>query len=91
MRLLPRVLVRLHTVEQPQHTWLTSLVRRPRRLAGLAALRRCLNAREYPSLGLAAGDTGVPLPRCRGAVIVQGMRVVVPRGNPSRVSTADDA
>src|SRR4030095_3087024 len=28
MRLLPHVLVRLHTVEQPQHTWLTSLVRR---------------------------------------------------------------
>jgi hypothetical protein len=28
MRLLPRVLVCLHTVEQPQHMWLTSLVRR---------------------------------------------------------------
>src|SRR5262249_55293896 len=41
MRLLPHVLVRLHTVEQPQHTWLTSLVRRLQRLAGLAALRRC--------------------------------------------------
>ena len=62
MRLLSRVLVRLHTVEQPQHTWLTSLVRRLQRLAGLAALRRCLNARERPSLRPAAGDTRVSLP-----------------------------
>jgi hypothetical protein len=60
MRLLPRVLVRLHAVEKPQHTWLTSLVRRLRRLAGSAALRRYLNARESPSLGPAAGDTGEP-------------------------------
>jgi hypothetical protein len=62
MRLLPRVLVRLHTVKKPQHTWLTALVRQLRRLMGSAVLRRCLNASERPSLGQAAGDTGVPLP-----------------------------
>jgi hypothetical protein len=90
MRRLPRVLVRLHTVEQLQDTRRTALVRRPRRLAGLAAVRRGLNASKYPALGLAAGDTGVRLPRCRGAVMVQGRRVVVPRGNPSRVRAADD-
>ena len=33
MRLLQRVLVRLHAVEKPQHTLHTSLVRRLRRLA----------------------------------------------------------
>jgi hypothetical protein len=49
MRLLQRVLVRLHSVEKPQHTLRTSLVRRLLRLAGQAALWRCLNARERPS------------------------------------------
>jgi hypothetical protein len=34
VRLLPRVLVRLHAVEQPQHTWLTSLMRCIQRIEG---------------------------------------------------------
>src|SRR5215831_11020859 len=34
VRLLPRVLARLHTVEKPQHTWLTSPVRWIQRIEG---------------------------------------------------------
>ena len=40
MRLLPRVLVRLHAVKKPQYTLFTALVRPLRRLAGKAMVRR---------------------------------------------------
>ena len=40
MRLLSRVLVRLHAVKKPQYTLFTALVRPLRRLAGTAMMRR---------------------------------------------------
>ena len=56
MRLLPRVLVRLHTVEQPQHTWLTSLARRLRRLAGLGGVASLSQRQSAPLSRTGSGE-----------------------------------
>jgi hypothetical protein len=50
MRLLQRVLVRLHAVEKPQHTLLTSLVRRLRRLAVSASESAPLSDQQRETL-----------------------------------------